>query len=441
MDPKRKRTTWAAVAIAVVVLGLGALLLRRGAKEPPRFETAAVDRGDVVVRVTASGTVSARRTVEVSSQVSGRVKELLTDFNARVKKGDLLARIDPQPFEAAVAQSQANAAAARANVEKARANVADLARQAARKKVLFERNLVAAEEWESAQAELDKARAEENGAHASLAQAKAALDTAAFNLSSTAIRSPIDGIVVSRAVDVGQTVAASLQAPTLFTLAEDLRLMQVQAHVSESDVGRITEGTAATFTVDAWPGEKVKASVRQVRNAATTTSSVVTYDVILDVENPALRLRPGMTANVTFVVAERRGVLRVPNAALRFHPPAPPAGAPPPGAPPLAAGGPPPAAAGASQGASQTTTATTSPAAADRKVLFVEAADGRLTPVPVKVGVTDGSYTEIVEGSIEAGARVATRDASAAATSTSSTRSETRSRQQGPGGPPPPRMF
>lgn len=423
MDPRRKKTIWTAAALVVAVAAGGAAVARSRARtDAPAWETAAVDRGDVVVRVTASGTLAARRTVLVSSQVSGRLKELHADYNDLVAKGDLLARIDPQPFEAAVAQAQANTAAARANVAKARAKVADLERQLERRRVLLERKLIAQEEWESGQAELEIARAEASAADANLAQGKAALDQARFNLSNTAIRSSIDGIVVSRDVDVGQTVAASLQAPTLFTIAEDLKLMEVQAHVSESDVGRIANGMTATFTVDAWPGERMEGTVRQVRNAATTTQNVVTYDVILDVENPELRLRPGMTANVTFVVSERRDVLRVANAALRFRP----AGA---QAAPGGAG-----AGGAARGGAVP--------APDRRVVHAVAA-GQLRPVPVRVGVTDGSYTEIVEGSLEAGTHVATRSLAktSGGNATDGEAPRTSQRAGGSGAPPPPRMF
>ena len=398
--PRRRIAVGLATAAITVATATGAALRSRGGPAAPVYETAVLERGDVVARVAASGTVAARRTVLVSSQVSGRVKEVHVDFNSPVRRGQLLARIDPQPFEAQVAQSESNAAAARANVEKARANAGEQQRLVSRRRVLAERQLIAAEEWESAQAALAIARAEVAAAEASVAQAKAVLEQARFNLGSTAIRAPIDGIVVARDVDVGQTVAASLQAPTLFTLAEDLRSMEVQAHVSESDVGRIVEGMAATFTVAAFPRNRIAGTVRQVRNAATTKENVVTYDVVVDVENPDLRLKPGMTANVTFTVAERRDVLRVPNAALRFRPP---------GAAP----------AGPAVGAQEP------------RALHVVAGDG-LRRVPVQVGVTDGSYTEITEGDLQAGSVVATYAAGGA--------TRTAERQTG-GGPPPPRMF
>jgi len=382
------RTSWTGngrwiargVALAAAIAGIVAFVAwpRRAPSAPP-FTSAPVERGAVVARVTASGTLSARRTVLVSSQVSGRLAAVLVDFNAPVRRGQVLARIDPQPFAAAVAQAEANAAAAEATVEKARAKAAELERQVGRDRALAARQLVATAELETAESELAMARAELSGAQASVAQAAAALAQARFNLSMTSIRSPIDGLVVSRDVDEGQTVAASLQAPTLFTLAEDLRSMQVKAHVSESDVGRIAVGMPASFTVSAFPKQPFDGSVRQVRTSAQTTENVVTYDVIVDAENPALRLKPGMTATVTFTIAERRDVLRVPNAALRFRPPG-------------------------------ATPAPTSPPGDDRKLVHVVTADA-LRPIPVEVGVTDGTYTEITAPALAAGMLVATQAA------------------------------
>jgi len=372
------------VALAAAMAGTVAFVAwpRRAPTAPP-FTSAPIERGAVVARVTASGTLSARRTVLVSSQVSGRLAAVLVDFNAPVRRGQVLARIDPQPFAAAVAQAEANAAAAEATVEKARAKAAEL---------------------ETAESELAMARAELSGARASVAQAAAALAQARFNLAMTSIRSPIDGLVVSRDVDEGQTVAASLQAPTLFTLAEDLRSMQVKAHVSESDVGRIAVGMPVSFTVSAFPKQPFDGSVRQVRTSAQTTENVVTYDVIVDAENPALRLKPGMTATVTFTIAERRDVLRVPNAALRFRPP---------GATPAPA----------------------SPPGGDRKLVHVVAA-GALRPIPVEVGVTDGTYTEITAPALAAGMLVATQAAPGGTSKVSAPRPPA-------GGPPPgpPRVF
>ncbi|MGC3998991.1 MAG: efflux RND transporter periplasmic adaptor subunit [Anaeromyxobacter sp.] len=406
---KRHWKKLAAAAAALVVIA-GLWLARPRPPPAPAWEATPLDRGDVVVKVTASGTLAARRTVVVSSQVSGRVAELAVDYNGRVRKGQLLARIDPQPFQAAVAQATASAAAAGAQVSKARASLADLERQSARSRELLDRGLLAREEWDASVAQVTMSKAELAAAEAGLAQARAALDEARYKLTQTDIRSSIDGIVVSRDVDVGQTVAASLQAPTLFTLAEDLSLMEVRAHVSESDVGKISEGMAATFKVDAFPREVLQGRVRQVRNAATTTQSVVTYDVVVDVENPALKLKPGMTATVTFVAAERRDALRAPNAALRFKPPA---GAAPPAPRDLAA---------------------------DQRVIYLVEAE-RLSPVTVRLGVSDGAHTELLDAQVPPGALVATGSASADGAGSAAATAKRSQAPGGPGGPPPPRMF
>jgi len=420
----RRRRIAALAALAALIAAAGFLALRArasGGPQPPAYESAAVDRGPIAARVTASGNLSAVRTVAVSSQVSGRISELRADFNTRVARGQLLARIDPQPFQAAVKQAVANEAVARANVAKAKAKSADADAQAARAKALADRRFLSAQEWETKKTDADSARAEIAAAEGSLAQARAALEQARFNLEMTEIRSPIDGIVLSRDLDVGQTVAASLQAPTLFTIAEDLRRMQIEAHVSESDVARLSEGMPASFTVDGLPGQRLAGTVRQVRNAATTVSNVVTYTVVVDVDNEGLTLRPGMTANVTFVVAERKDALRIPNAALRFQPPA--------GAAPAAV-----ATRGAGPDALSEARRDARPEA---RIVYVVEPTG-LRAVPVRAGITDGSHTEVLEGALEPSARVATQ-----ALSSSGEARRSSSAGSGGGGPPPPpgRMF
>ncbi|HVE83056.1 MAG TPA: efflux RND transporter periplasmic adaptor subunit [Myxococcales bacterium] len=286
-----------------------------------KFETATVDRGRIVSRVTATGTLSALVTVQVGSQVSGRVAELFVDFNSQVTKGQVIARIDPQLFEAALEQAKANAVAAQGELAKAQVQAADAQRQAERTRSLAEQKLVAQAEQETAMANANAARAGVDVASGHLAQSRAALNQAKVNLDYTSIHSPINGVVISRSVDVGQTVAASLQAPTLFVIAEDLAKMQVDTSVAEADVGKLQPGMSATFVVDAFPSERFTGTVRQIRNAPQTVQNVVTYDAVIDVANPDLKLRPGMTANVTFVSAEHDDVLRVPNAAIRFRPP------------------------------------------------------------------------------------------------------------------------
>ncbi|HXX65967.1 MAG TPA: efflux RND transporter periplasmic adaptor subunit, partial [Polyangiaceae bacterium] len=319
---RRAAWSWSIVVVSAVVLFGAAWHYYRKHRPPPvTYQTAEVTRRRVVGKVTATGTLLATVTVQVGSQVSGNIQKLLADYNSTVKKGQLIAKINPLIFEAAVEQAKANYASAKAALVSARAQ-ADLAgKQLAREQALEKDNLAAKQDVDTAQSNADVTTAQVQVATAALAQSEAQLHQAETNLSFTNIVSPIDGTVISRSVDVGQTVAASLQAPTLFTIAEDLRKMQVNTNVSEGDVGRVEEGMAATFTVDAFPGQRFRGRVSQIRNAATTVQNVVTYDAVIDVDNSDLRLRPGMTANVTIVYADHRDVLAVPNAALRFRPP------------------------------------------------------------------------------------------------------------------------
>ncbi|MBL8957845.1 MAG: efflux RND transporter periplasmic adaptor subunit [Myxococcaceae bacterium] len=355
-----------------------------GGKSAPTYETHKVDRGRIAPKVTATGTVSATVTVQVGSQVSGRVAALYADFNSAVDAGATIARIDPQLFEAALEQARANHMAAQGNLARSQVQAADADRQFQRAKSLADRQLVAQADLDTARATAEAAKAQIDVSRGNLAQAKAALHQAEVNLTYTTIASPISGTVISRNVDVGQTVAASLSAPTLFVIAEDLRKMQVDTAVAEADVGKLQPGMDATFVVDAFPGERFRGKVRQIRNAPTTVQNVVTYDAVIDVENPELKLRPGMTANVTFIWAERNDVIRVPNAALRFKPsaealkksqkgdapPAPEEGKRPRGP----------------KGAS------------DEKTVYLLKNVDELSPATVKIGVTDGTVTEVLSG-------------------------------------------
>ena len=312
------------IVVLAVVAGAAAFLMikKPWAKGPTPigYTTVAVGRGNIAAQVTANGTLSARGTVLVGAQVSGRIVELHADFNDTVKKGQILAKIDPQLFQAQIEQQAAAVALASANVNKAQVALADADRQLKRQKSLQDQQLIAGATVESAEVAYDTAKASLTASRAQAAQAQANLSQAKLNLSYTTIFAPTDGIVLSRAVDVGQTVASSLSAPTLFTIAEDLSRMQIDTAVSESDVGRLTETMKAQFTVDAFPGKTFEGVVRQVRNAPTTTQGVVTYDAVIDVENGDKLLRPGMTANVTFVLAQVADTIKIPNAALRFKP-------------------------------------------------------------------------------------------------------------------------
>ena len=318
---RTRRIVAGAVALAVLV---GAVVAWRVTRAPPpvKYETARVDRGRIVAQVTATGTLSAIVTVQVGSQVSGRIAKLYADWNSPVKKGQLIAKIDPELFKAALDQARANHLAAKGDLNQAKVRAVDARRQLARTRSLAEKNLIAQQDLDTAQANADATDAAVDGAAGRVEQAAANLQQAQVNLAYTDIVSPIDGTVISRNVDVGQTVAASLQAPTVFVIAEDLKKMQVDTSVAEADIGKLRDGMDATFVVDAFPGRKFKGVVRQIRNSPQTVQNVVTYDAVVDVDNPDLALRPGMTANVNFVYAERADVVRIPNAGLRFRPPA-----------------------------------------------------------------------------------------------------------------------
>ena len=312
MDPldnnNHKQRRYLIIAI-VVVLGVlvGLFFLRRGKdKGGDQYRTEAVSRGNISATVNATGTLSAVTTVQVGSQVSGIIAKLYADFNSQVKQGQLLAELDPTPFLQQVEQRQAD-------VTKSRIDMANNQLNYNRQKRLGAAGLVAQSEVDSAKAAYDASRAQ-------LAQTQATMKQAQTNLNYTKIFSPIDGQVVARQYDVGQTVAASFSAPTLFTIAKDLTKMQVQADVDQSDIGQIKPGEPVQFTVDAYPEEQFRGQISQVRLNATVTQNVITYPVIVEVPNPEGKLRPSMTANVTIQVDTVRDVLRVPNSALRFRP-------------------------------------------------------------------------------------------------------------------------
>jgi HlyD family secretion protein len=373
-----KRRILTLLAILVVAGAItGAYLYTQSGGNPPRFRSAAVTRGPLVAAVSATGNLNPVITVQVGSQVSGQIRELFADFNSQVERNQLIARIDPAIFEAKVGQARAELEASeaailtqRAQVERARADVdnaraalagaraqtakaqvalADARRDLDRKADLFRKELIAQSErdtsqaaHDSAAAQLEATRAQEQAlasairsaeaqlrvteaqlrsAEATARQKRAGLEQATVDLNHTFIRSPVDGVVVSRNVDVGQTVAASLSAPTLFTIAQDLTKMQVDTNMDEADIGRINVGHHATFTVDSFPTETFSGAVVQIRKAPKPVQNVVTYNVVVAVDNPEQKLLPGMTANVRVMVDNRSDVLKVPNAALRFRPP------------------------------------------------------------------------------------------------------------------------
>ncbi|MFO7693881.1 MAG: efflux RND transporter periplasmic adaptor subunit [Vicinamibacterales bacterium] len=311
--------------ITIIVLGaiagsVGAYYKYRGPGEEVKISKLAVARGDVIESVGATGTLQAVKTVQVGSQVSGNIKALYADFNSIVKKGQIVAELDPSLLQTQIEQARANVIRSQADLDRLKVSLEDAKVKLKRSESLAARQLIAPQDLETAQVAVRSAEAQIKSSEASLSQSKASLNQNQVNLQHTVIEAPIDGIVISRNVDVGQTVAASMNAPVLFIIAEDLTKMQVNANVDESDVGRIRAGQVVRFRVDAYPLEEFVGSVAQVRLQPIVTQNVVTYATVIDVPNQQLKLKPGMTATVTIEIARRNDVIRVPNAALRFRP-------------------------------------------------------------------------------------------------------------------------
>lgn len=342
-------------------------------KDPkPAYKTESVRTGDLESMVTATGTVNAVKTVLVGTQVSGTLKDLYVDFNSPVKKGQLLARIDSAAFQAQMDQARANLLNAEANVKKSLATLEDSRRIYERNSQLITGNFIARSDLDTSRTNVDVNQAQVEVAKAQVLQNRAALNQAETNLRYTRILSPVNGIVISRSVDVGQTVAASFQTPTLFTIAEDLAKMQIDTNVDEADISRTQVGQEVRFTVDAYPDINFHGTVSEIRNAATVVSNVVTYDVVVQVDNKDLRLKPGMTANVSIITAKKEKILLAPNSALRFRP--------------------------------KDTTGTGKGAAMKKAgkgsrgqgIWVLE--NGRPVRKEIRTGINDGSFTEIVSG-------------------------------------------
>ena len=370
-----------------------------------QYKTAAVATGEIAQTVTANGSLGAVRTVDVGSEVSGKIVELFADYNSAVTNGQLLARLDDSSYLRTREQCEAELESARADLKLAEANF----RRAGE---LRAADLLSDADYDQTEAALAKARA-------SLRQRTASLDKANVDISKTLVYSPMDGMVLSRSVDVGQTVAASMTTPVLFTLAKDLRDMRIEAEISEADVGGVAEGQEVVFTVDAYPDSEFTGTVSQVRYEPVTSQNVVNYIAIVDVVNADLKLRPGMTANASVVTAKRTGALRVPNAALRFRPAEgePVADATPP-APPRPPSAPAPSAPGAPSAAPPAP-----PAGATPKTVYVlDPATGSLRRTPILAGITDGTWTEVLAGLSE-GDPVVTGRADAASASAAAPRS------------------
>jgi len=375
----KKPLGFALAATLALALAGGAIYYFRGGNAAETYRTAKATRGEIVATVTSSGNITPVVTVNVGAPVSGTIKELFVDFNSQVKKGQVIAQIDPATFRAQVEQSKGNYLAAQANLEKAKVTLADTTRTLNRYKSLVHDGSVSQSDYDTAATAAASAKAALGAAQGSVAQAKGSFDQARTNLDYATIRSPVDGIVISRAVDVGQTVAASFTTPTLFTIAQDLTKMQIYATVDESDIGKVKEGGNATFTVDAYPESNFAGVVTQVRNAATTVSNVVTYTVVVGVDNSDLRLKPGMTANVTFITAKKAYVLKIPTAALRFRPKS-------------------------ADDAAKAQADGKAKGAGGKKIYILK--DGKPSPVAVQLGIGNDKETEVTGGELPADAEV-----------------------------------
>ena len=363
----------------ITLVGGGYLLMKKPEPEVT-FITAPVTRGDILQTVSATGTIEAVNTVDVGTQVSGTINKIFVDYNSTVKAGEVIATIDPTLFRAEVARARADLASAEAGVVEAQADLNDANRTYKRNKTLFEKDFIAASELDSALTAVETSRARLQSAKASVQQAQASLDKAQANLDYTTIKAPLDGVVTVKDVSEGQTVAASYSTPTLFTIAEDLTQMQVEADVDEADIGYVRDGMKVNFTVDTYPEDTFKGYVHQIRLQSETVENVVTYTVVVRVENPEMKLKPGMTANISVEVASARDVLKVPAAAFRFSPPTP-----------------------EDNGQAHAKKRFSGPVVWVRQT----GGDRSMKPVTVEVGLTDGSFTE-VRGDLQEGQQIIT---------------------------------
>lgn len=381
------RPRWLVVGVVAAGLVAGVFYARGGAAAPD-VVTSPLTRGDIVEIVAATGTLEAVTTVQVGSQLSGTVQSLHADFNSLVHKGEVIARLDPSVYESQVEQARANVVRAQADVDRLAVAVDDGRAKLVRARDLFDKSLIPRTDLEAADVTVRLAEAQKSSAVAQVTQAQASLNQAEVNLEKTIITAPIDGFVIARNVDVGQTVAASLQAPTLFVIAADLTRMRVNTSIDESDVGRIQPGQIARFHVDAYPNEEFPGTVSQVRLSPIVLQNVVTYAGLIDVTNAELKLKPGMTATVDIETARRDDVLRVPGAALRFTPTSEM----------LAALGQP------AMDRNETPGRRRAPGAGR---VWVEK-DGRLSPHDVAIGFSNGTFAELLTPDLAEGSKVVT---------------------------------
>jgi HlyD family secretion protein len=380
-----KKKIFFVIAAVVVVVAIGAGIYYYVTKpQAPTYKTAKVERGDLVSAVAATGNLAAVVTVQVGTQVSGTIQKLYVDFNSKVVKGQTIARIDPALFLAQVDQSRGNNLNAQATRQKSKADLTDAKRNLDRYRQLVKDGIVAQSDYDTAENRYQMAVATVKASEGSVAQTRGALNQAETSLRYATIRSPVDGIVVSRSVDVGQTVAASFSTPTLFTIAQDLTKMEIDTSVDEADISRISEGQPVTFTVDSYPETRFTGKVVQIRNAPVITQNVVTYIVVIGVDNKELKLKPGMTANVSIETARKENVLKLPATALRFKP----------------KGG---------KGSKDAKDANEKPAGADARKMkkvagqqvFILSAEQKPVAVPIKTGITNDGQVELVEGTLK----------------------------------------
>ncbi|MGB3861722.1 MAG: efflux RND transporter periplasmic adaptor subunit [Candidatus Aminicenantaceae bacterium] len=422
---KKKWIIGIAVLVVAVVVVFGLTTLNKNGNNGVRFKKEAIKKGSIEALVVTTGTLNPVNTVDVGSQVSGKIEDIYVDFNSEVKTGQIIARIDQSAFSTRVQQNEANYRSAVASLEKSKVMLANDKKKLDRAMDLFNKELISFEDKEAAETQYYSSKADLQSSEAKIEQAKSQLDSSQVDLDYTIIKSPINGVVINRNVNVGQTVAASFQAPVLFQIANDLSKMQVECSVDEADIGRVKEGQRVTFTVDAFPDDNFSGKVSQVRYSPEIVQNVVTYTTIVAVENPEMKLRPGMTATVSMVVGEAKDKLLVPNSALRFMPqftqeemqkmfesmkrerqrrggdPTQAGGARPgqtggqgsPSGPQFGmAGGP-----GMQRSARK-----------DVGRVWIEDESGNLKPLMVRIGVTDNTYTEVVRGELEEGQEVIT---------------------------------
>lgn len=410
------------VVILVVIAGivLGFALFNHNKNNSIAYKKEAVEKGDIEAVIVTSGALNPVTIVDVGSQVSGRISKLYADFNSHVKNGQVVAELDQSLFLTRVQQNEANHESAKASLEKAKVNLENAKKKYDRALNLFDKELISYEEKETIETQYYGAKSDVQSAKAKLEQAKSQLDSSKVDLAYTVIKSPIDGIVISRNINVGQTVAASFQAPVLFKIANDLSKMQVECSVDEADIGKVKDGQKVRFTVDAFPDENFSGRVTQVRYSPEIIQNVVTYITIVEVDNPELKLRPGMTATVTVVVGEAKNVLRVPNSALRFTPSLTPEemreifenmrkemGG---GRDRAAqAGGP----GGERQMINMRGTGQQGSRMRQFSRVWIEDENVKFRPVLIKTGMTDNSYTQVVWGNLKEGQEVITGEGSA----------------------------